>query len=160
MFSFLTRRKSVSIAPLEADRASDCARIHAASFAHPWSATELEALLSAANTVADGAEVAGKSGLLGFVLSRFAADEAEILTIAVDPHRRRRSIGRQLLDAHVDALIHKGVTSLFLEVGEDNTAARMLYKVRGFVEVGRREGYYRPAGGLPAAALVLRLDLR
>ena len=47
---------------------------------------------------------------------------------------------------------------MFLEVAEDNAAARDLYERQGFRPVGRREDYYRTASGT-VAALVLRRDL-
>jgi ribosomal-protein-alanine N-acetyltransferase len=48
---------------------------------------------------------------------------------------------------------------VFLEVEEGNVSALRLYRRAGFVEAGRREGYYPRAGGNPVSALVLRRDL-
>ena len=56
----------------------------------------------------------------------------------------------------MDALVRHGVRSWFLEVGDNNTAARRLYATLGFAEVGRRQGYYRVEGAAPATALILR----
>lgn len=53
-----------------------------------------------------------------------------------------------------------GVAALFLEVAADNTAGRALYDAAGFSKVGRRADYYRRANAAPAAALVLRRDIR
>ena len=88
-----------------------CARIHAQSFPHPWSAEEFESLLAGRDVIAHGRAGACPSSLwrpsrepVGFVLSRRAADQAEILTIAVTPkargkgHRRGAS-GRASADA-------------------------------------------------------------
>jgi ribosomal-protein-alanine N-acetyltransferase len=44
-------------------------------------------------------------------------------------------------------------------VDEGNAAARQLYRRAGFMEAGRREGYYAAADGKRATALVLRRDL-
>jgi ribosomal-protein-alanine N-acetyltransferase len=63
-----------------------------------------------------------------------------------------------LLAALVDEARRRGARALFLEVADDNTAARRLYAARGFVQVGRRANYYRRAAGL-VDALVLRLLL-
>jgi ribosomal-protein-alanine N-acetyltransferase len=93
--------------------------------------------------------------LVGFILSRRAAGEAEILSIAVAPAWRGRKLSRPLLDLHLRRLAGLGTRSVFLEVGERNTAACRLYRRSGFHEVGRRQGYYE--GG--ATALVLRRDL-
>ncbi|MDP9097265.1 MAG: GNAT family N-acetyltransferase [Pseudomonadota bacterium] len=88
----------------------------------------------------------------GFILARSVADEAEILTLAVDPAAQRGGIGRALLTHAVDAAASRGAGAMFLEVAETNEAARALYAACGFREVGRRQRYY--AGGIDA--LVLR----
>jgi ribosomal-protein-alanine N-acetyltransferase len=88
----------------------------------------------------------------GFVLARVAADEAEILTLAVLPAVRRGGVARALLRRAVAAAADAGAASLFLEVAEGNAAARALYAAEGFCPVGRRRRYY-PGGG---DALVLR----
>ncbi len=94
----------------------------------------------------------------GFALLRVAADEAELLTIAVAADCRRHGVGRRLLAAVIEHARHKGVHNLFLEVGADNAPARSLYAQAGFIEVGRRPAYYRRLDGF-ADALVLRLGL-
>jgi ribosomal-protein-alanine N-acetyltransferase len=101
----------------------------------------------------------GAFGLLagpdGFVLARVAADEAEILTLAVVPSARRQGLARQLLLGAIARAVQLGAAAILLEVAEANTAARALYAGLGFTQVGLRRGYY--AQGMDA--LVLRLDL-
>lgn len=92
----------------------------------------------------------------GMVLARVAADEADILTIAVAPDARRRGLGRALLLAAMEEAARRGAKSMFLEVGVDNAAAAALYVSCGFTQVGRRRGYY--AGG--GDALVMRAALK
>ncbi|MEL6765718.1 MAG: GNAT family N-acetyltransferase [Pseudomonadota bacterium] len=87
---------------------------------------------------------------------RFAADEAEILTLGVVPEARRRGLGTALLAASIAIAEGCGAASIFLEVAEDNDAARALYAAAGFEEVGRRDGYYERRDGSRVAALVLR----
>ena len=91
----------------------------------------------------------------GFVLARQAADEAEILMLAVLPAARRQGLGRRLVEACAAEAARHGATTLFLEVAAGNDAARALYRATGFAQVGRRRGYY--ADG--ADALVLRRPL-
>jgi ribosomal-protein-alanine N-acetyltransferase len=129
------------------------AQLHAASFGRGWAEDEVYRLLLDSAVVAHRA-MSGRT-LAGFIMSRMAADEAEILSIAIAPARRGRGLSRSLLDYHLRSLAGLGTRAVFLEVDEHNTAARRLYDGAGFSEVGRREGYY--AGG--AAALTLRRDL-
>jgi ribosomal-protein-alanine N-acetyltransferase len=129
------------------------AALHAASFNRGWSELELEQLLTDRSVVADRA-VRGRR-IVGFILSRRAADEAEILSIAVARAAQGRGLARRLLDLHLRRLAGMGLRAVFLEVDEDNEPARRLYARAGFREVGRRPGYY--AGG--KGALVLRRDL-
>jgi len=93
--------------------------------------------------------------MAGFILSRMAADEAEILSVAIAPARRGRGYSAPLLDVHLRSLAGLGVRAVFLEVDENNLAAFRLYGGAGFQEVGRRQGYYENG----AAALMLRRDL-
>jgi ribosomal-protein-alanine N-acetyltransferase len=129
--------------------------LHAASFHRAWSDGEFVALLVDRNIVGHRATIART--LVGFILSRMVAGEAEILSIAIANARRGKGLGRQLLDLHLRRLAGLGVRAVFLEVAEDNIPARRLYRRAGFRDAGRREGYY-PAGE-GSAALVLRRDL-
>jgi ribosomal-protein-alanine N-acetyltransferase len=129
------------------------AALHAASFNRGWSEHELEQLLTDRGVIADRA-IRGRR-IVGFILSRRAADEAEVLSVAVARATRGRGLARRLLDLHLRRLAGFGLRAVFLEVDEDNEPARRLYARAGFREVGRRPGYY--AGG--KGALVLRRDL-
>lgn len=131
--------------------------LHAASFHRGWSEQEFERLLLDP-AVSSHRAMAGDK-LVGFILSRSAAGEAEILSVAVGAGWRGRGLARRLLDLHLRRLAGLGVRALFLEVGEDNLPACRLYRRAGFREVGRRDGYYRDATGKMSAALVLRRDL-
>ena len=147
------------IQPIGAERSAECAAIHAASFAHPWQESDFEQLFVAPGIFADGAIEAKDEYLAGFVLSRIAADEAEILTLAVAPEWRRRGVASSLLAPHLSGLAANRVAYLFLEVEAENVAARALYANFGFEEVGERKAYYRTADGRLTEALVMRRDL-
>jgi [ribosomal protein S18]-alanine N-acetyltransferase len=84
-----------------------------------------------------------------------AADQAEILTLAVVPAARRRGVGAALLQAVMQAAAARGAAALFLEVSTANDAARALYARAGFCEVGRRCRYY--ADGTDARVLTRAL---
>jgi ribosomal-protein-alanine N-acetyltransferase len=122
----------------------------------PWTRRDMAELLASPGVAGLFVVVDGREEGVG--LWRMAADEAELLTIAVQADRRRQGLGRRLLDAVVERARHDGARSLFLEVGADNAPARSLYAQAGFLEVGRRPAYYQRAAGF-ADALVLRLTL-
>jgi [ribosomal protein S18]-alanine N-acetyltransferase len=133
--------------------AAAIAAIHAASFQRGWGEEEIYGLLIEKSVVAHRATRGGK--LIGFILSRRAAGEAEVLSVAIAPSWRGRKLARPLLDLHLRRLAGLGARAVFLEVGEHNTPATRLYRRAGFREVGKRQGYYE--GG--ATALVMRRDL-
>ncbi|MPZ57080.1 MAG: ribosomal-protein-alanine N-acetyltransferase [Rhizobiales bacterium] len=133
------------------------AALHAASFRRGWSDSEMEQLLVDPNVVADRA-LLGRD-LVGFILTRRAADEAEILSIAVDKGARGRGLGRKLLRRNLQRLAGLDVRAVFLEVGAENAPALALYDRMGFEEVGKRERYYGHDLTLDSTALVLRREL-
>jgi [ribosomal protein S18]-alanine N-acetyltransferase len=159
MFGWFQKPVRVVFRPLASQSALHCAGLHAPAFAHPWGIAEFEQLLSADNIVADGAFEAPGDRLTGMVLSRVAADEAEILTIAVSAARRRHGIAKALMGAHLGRLSSVGIKALFLEVAVDNHAALGLYEGFAFCQVGERKGYYRNANGAAIAAKILRRAL-
>lgn len=139
--------------------ARDCARIHAASFAKPWSAEDISQMSARQEILADVALNGPGNELLGFVMSRVSPPEGEVLTIAVGTAHQGQGVGRALLRDHLSRVSATGVRSFFLEVDEGNAAALKLYRGFGFVEVGTRAGYYAKPDGSRATALVLRAEL-
>jgi ribosomal-protein-alanine N-acetyltransferase len=133
------------------------ASLHGVSFRRGWSEDEVERLLGERNVVTHRATTG--AALAGFIMSRLAADEAEILSVAVARSSRGRGLARRLLDLHLRRLAGLGCRAVFLEVDEHNRAAIRLYERAGFREVARRANYYPDAGGQAATALVLRRDL-
>jgi [ribosomal protein S18]-alanine N-acetyltransferase len=94
----------------------------------------------------------------GFALAQGLGEQCEILTLGVIPERRRAGIASALLASIFEEAQFRRARTLFLEVADDNIAARALYAARDFVQIGRRPNYYRRASGL-VDALVLRLLL-
>jgi ribosomal-protein-alanine N-acetyltransferase len=127
---------------------SALARIHSASFSETWSETTLRDMLKMSGTSAFWTPD-------GFVMVRVAADEAEILTLAVAPDARGKGLGAALVSAASAHAHRSGAHAMFLEVKASNTQARALYRRFGFREAGRRRAYY----GGREDALILRVDL-
>ncbi len=128
---------------------ADLARTHALCFTRPppWPARAFADLLAT-----PGILFAGDARAFG--LARVVADEAELLTLAVHPERRRRGLGRALLAALGRAAAARGARRMLLEVAADNAPALALYRGAGFAPVGRRPGYAR-GGGEAVDALIL-----
>jgi ribosomal-protein-alanine N-acetyltransferase len=126
------------------------ARLHAAAFTmpRPWTETEI------AGALADPLGIVVTESR-GFLLGRVVADEAELLTIAVDHTARRQGIGQRLVARFLAKAQSLGAESVFLEVAATNAAARSLYEQSGFTMRGRRKNYYRDAEGRGVDALVL-----
>lgn len=139
-----------------ADDAELLAALHATAFDEGWPARLIADLLSGLGA---GALVIEDAAPQAMVLWRAAGGEGEILTLAVDPRRRRQGLGRLLVEAASSLAREAGAQALFLEVALDNAAAIRLYEAAGFAQVGRRPGYYRRSGGERADALVMRRDL-
>jgi ribosomal-protein-alanine N-acetyltransferase len=106
----------------------------------------------------DGRAVRDDQPAAGFTLSRGAADEEELLLIAVHPEHRGSGIGSALLERFMADAQARGVTRLFLEMREGNTA-EALYRRHGFYSVGRRRDYYRRGSGSPLDAITFALEL-
>ena len=146
------------VAPLsDAGQARALARLHATAFARPWDAHEFERMLCERSTLAHALWRAGI--LQGFVLSRRAADEAEILTVVLAPALRGGGHSRRLLREHLSSLASAGIVRVHLEVDEGNAPALKLYARHGFRQVGARTGYYLKADGGRATALTMSADL-
>lgn len=99
-------------------------------------------------TVADEVEkervivIKDKEDIAGYCIFMVAADEGEILRIAVDNEKRKKGYGKKLLSFAIDEMKKLGCTAVFLEVRAANCAARALYHWAGFEEIGQRKNYY------------------
>ena len=82
----------------------------------------------------------------GLLVYWHVADELQLLYVATDPHHLRKGIGRKLMQHLCLRAKRLHATCITLEVRADNDAALQLYRGIGFVEVGRRRGYYQTEG--------------
>jgi ribosomal-protein-alanine N-acetyltransferase len=145
------------IEPASLRDAPKLAQLHGASFHRGWGEGEFEGMLTERNTLVHRLRLGRK--IIGFAVSRMAADEAEILSIAVAAGHRGRGLSRDLLLTHLGHLAGRGVRTVFLEVEENNQPARRLYDRTGFAVAGRRERYYREPNGEQLNAVLMRRDL-
>lgn len=149
----------VSILWASPENAAELALLHAGLFEKAWDAASVQQLLSHPGSTAFVARVGAPTETVGFIMGQLAADEAEILTLAVRADRQRHGIGKRLVEALSRAAKKAEARRLYLDVAESNSAAVALYRKLGFQEVGRRKGYYEHAGRSTEDALTLSLNL-
>jgi ribosomal-protein-alanine N-acetyltransferase len=146
------------VEPAEPGDEEPLAALHAQGFYRGWPQEDFAAYIAAADTPVYVACDARRR-IAGFAMLRLASDEAELITIAVSPRWRRRGVGGALMAALLADLRMTPARKLFLEVADDSPGALRLYNRLGFIEIGRRQGYYPRPDGLPATALVMSRDL-
>lgn len=109
--------------------------LHKACFPHkPWTAQDF------ADLKKSGCEIIASQN--GFAVWRVVAGEAEIITIGVHPDARKNGIASAMLTLIEDDVKKHEGTKIFLEVAENNTAARALYENSGYKQIGKRPKYY------------------
>ncbi|MBO5696233.1 MAG: ribosomal protein S18-alanine N-acetyltransferase [Alphaproteobacteria bacterium] len=109
--------------------------LHKLCFPHkPWTAQDF------ADLKKSGCDIIASQN--GFIVYRVVCDEAEIITIGVNPDARRTGIANAMLGIVFGDLKKRGVKHIFLEVAVDNKPAIALYEQNGFVRVGVRPKYY------------------
>jgi ribosomal-protein-alanine N-acetyltransferase len=80
---------------------------------------------------------------VGFAVAARVGEIAELESVAVMAEERRRGVGRELCWGAMRWAAEQGARMMELEVRASSEGARALYAAVGFVEQGRRRGYYR-----------------
>jgi [ribosomal protein S18]-alanine N-acetyltransferase len=128
------------IIPFEPSDLDRMMEIENVSFTPPWTRKSYEDL-----SVLDTVEIwVAKIGdeLVGYMLVQRIKDEMELHTFAVAPERRRRNIGRKLLNHLCELAKEHRIVKVFLQVRPSNESARAIYSEFGFEALGVRHGYY------------------
>ena len=114
---------------------NDLENLHKLCFpTKPWSATDF------ADLKKSGCDIIASQN--GFIVWRVVADEAEIITVGVHPNARRIGIASAMLVLAENDAKKRGAKKIFLEVAENNTPARVMYKNNGYTQIGVRPKYY------------------
>jgi ribosomal-protein-alanine N-acetyltransferase len=124
------------------------------SFGEAWTRSQCAGILPMTGVSLLLARDSGSPQPVGFALFRTIAGEAELLLLAVAPHRQGRGVGRLLLDEFVAQAALAGAGRVHLEVRDGNPAVRM-YERAGFAAAGRRPNYYRGNDGHQFDAMTL-----
>ena len=160
---YLSWKPFFEVVPMELADCADISELHGQRFPRQWSDDEFQGLLTQEGVfgfVARQTNAFFSRPLGGFVLSREAAGEAEILTIAVSEKFGRQGLGWRLMQAALREAGARGGESMFLEVEAQNRPAVDLYTKSGFQKVAERPAYYAGPDGKKTSALVMRRVLR
>lgn len=84
--------------------------------------------------------------IVGYAGLALNVDEGHVMTIAVDPRFRGRSVGELLLSNLIDQAIDVNATWMTLEVRKSNETAQKLYLKYGFRATDIRPRYYTDNG--------------
>jgi len=96
--------------------------------------------------------------LVGYSMLSYAADEAHLLNLCVDPLWQGQGLGQLLLEHAIQWAQQMGVDCMLLEVRPSNKTGISLYRKHGFRVIGERPDYYRAANGRENA-LIMKCDL-
>jgi ribosomal-protein-alanine N-acetyltransferase len=92
--------------------------------------------------------------LIGFYIGEQVVDEITLMEICIAPQFQGKGYGKALFKAFLAEAKQRGGSQCFLEVRASNIAAQMLYINQGFIQTGRRTGYYQSQTGYEDALLM------
>ena len=96
---------------------------------------------------------------VGFLLSNFVLDEAQLLLIGVSPDWQGVGVGAQLLKELIKRSREQGRKLIYLEVRSGNERAIRMYRSFGFLDIGVRRDYYPGlVGREDAIVMSLQID--
>ena len=115
------------------------------SFSLPWPPRSF--YFEVTDNPASRCYVAEQDGkIVAMLVAWFIVDEIHIATLATHPDFRKQGVGENLLARVLQSAREEGAVTSFLEVRDGNDAALKMYRKFGYVESGRREGYYADNG--------------
>lgn len=151
----LRKLRDLSIEHVGPEASTLLSELHGEVFDEGWSSASFSEMLSSPG--AEALLAVEHNEPLGFLVTRTAADESEVITIGTRPSRQRRGVAQTLLNRQLAALAARGVAQVFLEVASSNLSAQALYRASGFSEAGRRKAYYLRRDGMEDAIVMRRI---
>lgn len=145
--------ESVTVCPLREEDVDAVLAIEAQLHPVPWTRGNFIDSLRAGH----GMWLAAEGGaMVGYAVITQVIDEAHLLNITIVAERQGQGVGGRFLEWLAATLRAAGARRLFLEVRPSNPAARRLYDRHGFIEIGRRKGYYPALEGREDAIVMAR----
>lgn len=151
-------KQSLNFRPLTTTDVNILMPIEEACHSHPWSE---KTFISCIGGRYFSEILTQHQQVIGFYVAEVVLDEATLMDICVEPSQQGHGFGNTLLNQFIAQAKAKGVVKIWLEVRAKNIAAQMLYMKAGFIETGRRTGYYPSAKGFGYEdAIVMSLQLK
>jgi ribosomal-protein-alanine N-acetyltransferase len=146
----------VSIVPFTDEHLPAVLAIERRVFTTPWAPSLFRAELDG-HSFGRGRTALRDGVVVGYIFFWIVFEELRILNVAVAPEFQGQGIGTALMRTALEEGRQAGCHEAWLEVRPSNDAALRVYARLGFVEHGRRPGYYQDTG---EDALLLRLALK
>ncbi len=128
------------VRPISLEHLNEISIIENLSHITPWTDQQIKEEFGRVGAYNFG--VFEKNNLLAYFFSYIFLDELHILNLSVEEKSRKQGLAVLLIDFTTHAAKSAGVSKVFLECRESNTAARLLYTKCGFLLNGRRKSYY------------------
>jgi ribosomal-protein-alanine N-acetyltransferase len=134
--------------PITAADITPLMKIEEECHSHPWSEKTFRSCIGGRYFGEKLSDTTNKvHNIIGFYIGEQVTDEATLMDICVIPKNQGKGIGKNLLMQFINHAKAQGATKIWLEVRAKNISAQMLYMNAGFIETGRRTGYYPSAKG-------------
>jgi ribosomal-protein-alanine N-acetyltransferase len=114
--------------------------IESASFEYPWTEDEFINCLRQRDCIGMVAECAEE--VVGFMVYELQPTSIHVLSFAVHPEFRRKSVGSALMDKLFSKLAYQRRSRIQLEVRETNLSAQLFLKQLGFRATGVLRSFY------------------
>lgn len=126
-------------------------------YTHPWTYGNFVDTLQNAHEAYGIRDDQGE--LVAYFFLMPVIDEFHLLTFAVHTKKQNLGYAHILLKKMLQIASEKQFASIMLEVRVSNHRAISIYRRFGFVEIGRRKGYYPAQNGLREDAIVMRIPV-
>ena len=131
----------IQIRPMSAEDAGAAAEISRHCLEESWDEKDFCESLERDYTALFAAEKDG--AIIGYAVFYLAADQAELVSIAVIPEERQCKAATEIMENSLRNVYDRGVRLVTLEVRESNIPARRLYEKFHFEILGKRKRFYQ-----------------